>query len=46
MEKGDVMGHEFMGTVVEAGPGVTSLRPGDRVVSCFDIACGSCAYCK
>jgi threonine dehydrogenase-like Zn-dependent dehydrogenase len=45
MEKGDVMGHEFMGEVVELGSGVGNLRVGDRVVVPFAIACGSCASC-
>jgi threonine dehydrogenase-like Zn-dependent dehydrogenase len=46
MEKGDVLGHEFMGEVVEVGPAVKNLRVGDRVVVPFPIACGSCAMCK
>ena len=48
MEKGDVMGHEPMGEVVEVGPGVdaTKLRVGDRVVVPFPIACGACAACR
>ncbi|HEX2948341.1 MAG TPA: zinc-dependent alcohol dehydrogenase [Armatimonadota bacterium] len=41
-----VMGHEFMGTIEEVGPGVTNLRPGDRVVVPFPIACGVCWFCK
>jgi threonine dehydrogenase-like Zn-dependent dehydrogenase len=45
MEKGDVMGHEFMGEVVEVGPGVGNLRAGDRVVVPFPIACGACNAC-
>ena len=45
MEKGDVMGHEFMGEVVEVGPGVGNLRVGDRVVVPFPIACGACNAC-
>jgi threonine dehydrogenase-like Zn-dependent dehydrogenase len=40
-----VMGHEFMGIVEEAGPAVTSLQKGDRVVVPFPIACGSCFFC-
>ena len=45
MQDGDVMGHEFMGEVVEVGPGVDAgrLRIGDRVVVPFPIACGACA---
>ena len=46
MQAGDVIGHEFMGEVVEVGPGVTKHRPGDRVVVCSFIGCGSCWYCK
>ncbi len=47
MRKGDILGHEFMGEVVEIGAGVPAerLRPGDRVVVPFPIACGSCAAC-
>ncbi|MFZ0243290.1 MAG: zinc-dependent alcohol dehydrogenase [Desulfobacterales bacterium] len=46
MEKGDILGHEFMGEVVETGPEVKKLTKGDRVVVPFPIACGSCAYCE
>jgi threonine dehydrogenase-like Zn-dependent dehydrogenase len=45
MEKGDVLGHEFMGEVVEVGPAVGNLKPGDRVVVPFPIACGACNAC-
>lgn len=45
MRKGDVLGHEFMGEVVEAGP-ESPLKKGDRVVVPFDISCGECWYCK
>jgi threonine dehydrogenase-like Zn-dependent dehydrogenase len=47
MQKGDVLGHEFMGEVVETGPGVSGerLSVGDRVVVPFPIACGACAAC-
>jgi threonine dehydrogenase-like Zn-dependent dehydrogenase len=45
MKEGDIMGHEFMGTVVETGPAVTALKKGDRVVVPFVIACGSCFFC-
>jgi threonine dehydrogenase-like Zn-dependent dehydrogenase len=45
MEKGDVLGHEFMGEVVEVGPGVRRVAVGDRVVVPFPIACGACAMC-
>ncbi|GII66153.1 glutathione-dependent formaldehyde dehydrogenase [Sphaerisporangium krabiense] len=46
MKKGDVLGHEFMGEVVEVGPGVTTLRVGDRVVVPFPISCGGCLACE
>ncbi|RPE81940.1 zinc-dependent alcohol dehydrogenase [Vulcaniibacterium tengchongense] len=45
MREGDVIGHEFMGEVVEAGPDVRRVRPGQRVVVPSFIACGSCWYC-
>lgn len=45
MESGDVMGHEFMGEVVEVGADVHRLRPGDRVVVPFTIFCGECEQC-
>jgi threonine dehydrogenase-like Zn-dependent dehydrogenase len=45
MEKGDVLGHEFMGEVVEVGSGVGNLEVGDRVVVPFPIACGACNAC-
>src|SRR4029079_15290408 len=45
MQKGDVLGHEFMGEVVEVGPAVKKLAVGDRVVVPFPIACGVCAMC-
>jgi threonine dehydrogenase-like Zn-dependent dehydrogenase len=46
MKRGDVMGHEFMGEVVEKGKGVTNLSVGDRVVVPFPIACGACLMCE
>jgi threonine dehydrogenase-like Zn-dependent dehydrogenase len=46
MESGDVLGHEFMGEVVEVGRGVKNLKVGDRVVVPFPIACGACAACR
>jgi threonine dehydrogenase-like Zn-dependent dehydrogenase len=48
MQKGDIMGHEFMGEVVAVGAGVdgSKLRVGDRVVVPFPIACGACAACQ
>jgi threonine dehydrogenase-like Zn-dependent dehydrogenase len=45
MKSGDVLGHEFMGEVVEVGRGVKNLKTGDRVVVPFPIACGMCAMC-
>jgi threonine dehydrogenase-like Zn-dependent dehydrogenase len=45
MKKGDVLGHEFMGEVVEIGAGVRKLAVGDRVVVPFPIACGACFFC-
>jgi threonine dehydrogenase-like Zn-dependent dehydrogenase len=42
MRKGDILGHEFMGEVVEVGPAVSNLKVGDRVVVPFPIACGAC----
>jgi threonine dehydrogenase-like Zn-dependent dehydrogenase len=48
MEQGDVVGHEFMGEVVEVGPGISrdKLKVGDRVVVPFTIACGKCQSCE
>ncbi|HET7760303.1 MAG TPA: alcohol dehydrogenase catalytic domain-containing protein [Gaiellaceae bacterium] len=46
MRKGDVLGHEFMGEVVEIGAGVSNLQLGDRVVVPFPIACGACLACE
>ncbi|HWF17836.1 MAG TPA: zinc-dependent alcohol dehydrogenase, partial [Verrucomicrobiae bacterium] len=46
MEEGDILGHEFMGEVVETGPEVKNLKQGDRVVVPFCIACGQCYYCE
>jgi threonine dehydrogenase-like Zn-dependent dehydrogenase len=46
MKRGDVLGHEFMGEVVETGKGVGNLNVGDRVVVPFPIACGSCNACQ
>ena len=46
MERGDILGHEPMGEVVETGPGVTNLKPGDKVVVPFTISCGECFFCR
>ena len=46
MRQGDILGHEFMGEVVEVGPSVTKLKAGDRVVVPFPIACGHCRACE
>ena len=46
MEKGDILGHEFMGEVMEVGRGVKDLKAGDRVVVPFPIACGECGACR
>jgi threonine dehydrogenase-like Zn-dependent dehydrogenase len=46
MKKGDILGHEFMGEVVEVGRSVKNLKVGDRVVVPFPIACGSCWHCE
>jgi threonine dehydrogenase-like Zn-dependent dehydrogenase len=47
MEQGDIVGHEFMGEVVEVGSGISAekLKVGDRVVVPFTIACGNCFFC-
>ncbi|HMD34032.1 MAG TPA: zinc-dependent alcohol dehydrogenase [Vicinamibacterales bacterium] len=46
MKSGDILGHEFMGEVVDVGKGNTSLQVGDRVVVPFTIACGRCFFCE
>ena len=46
MRSGDILGHEFMGEVVEVGPAVKTLKAGDRVVVPFPIACGACVQCQ
>jgi threonine dehydrogenase-like Zn-dependent dehydrogenase len=46
MQSGDIVGHEFMGEVVEVGPDVKKLKVGDRVVVPFPIACGKCFFCQ
>jgi threonine dehydrogenase-like Zn-dependent dehydrogenase len=45
MEKGDILGHEPMGEVVEVGSAVAKLKVGDRVVVPFTISCGKCFFC-
>jgi len=46
MKPGDILGHEFMGEVVELGNAVNNVKIGDRVVVPFTIACGSCFFCQ
>jgi threonine dehydrogenase-like Zn-dependent dehydrogenase len=46
MEKGDILGHEFMGEVVEVGRAVRNIKVGDRVVVPFTISCGVCNACR
>jgi threonine dehydrogenase-like Zn-dependent dehydrogenase len=46
MKAGDILGHEFMGEVMEVGPGNTKLKVGDRVVVPFTIVCGECEQCQ
>ena len=46
LKEGDILGHEFMGIVEEAGSGVTRVQRGDRVVIPFVIACGACLFCE
>jgi threonine dehydrogenase-like Zn-dependent dehydrogenase len=46
MKSGDILGHEFMGEIVETGSAVQNLKAGDRVVVPFPIACGACAQCR
>jgi threonine dehydrogenase-like Zn-dependent dehydrogenase len=46
MQAGDILGHEFMGEIVEIGKGNHTLRVGDRVVVPFTIACGHCFFCE
>src|ERR671916_153405 len=46
MKRGDILGHEFMGEIVETGRGVSNLKAGDRVVVPFPIACGNCWSCR
>ena len=46
IEPGFTIGHEFVGTVTAAGPGVTGVGEGDRVLGCYCTACGECFFCK
>ena len=46
MEEGFILGHEFVGTVVSAGDGVTQVAEGDRVLGCYCSACGNCFFCR
>jgi threonine dehydrogenase-like Zn-dependent dehydrogenase len=46
MMRGDILGHEFMGEVVEVGPAVKNLKAGDRIIVPFPIACGKCWFCN
>jgi alcohol dehydrogenase len=46
MEEGFTLGHEFVGTMVAAGDGVTQVAEGDRVLGCFCSACGNCFFCR
>ncbi|MDQ6701075.1 MAG: glutathione-dependent formaldehyde dehydrogenase [Acidobacteriota bacterium] len=46
MKEGDILGHEFMGEVIEIGTDVPNLKKGDRVIVPFAIACGGCYFCK
>ncbi|HVM47896.1 MAG TPA: zinc-dependent alcohol dehydrogenase [Candidatus Acidoferrum sp.] len=46
MEKGDIVGHEFMGEVVEVGSEVKKVKVGDRIVVPFPISCGQCFFCQ
>jgi threonine dehydrogenase-like Zn-dependent dehydrogenase len=46
LQAGDILGHEFMGEVVELGSAVKNLKKGDRVIIPFTIACGNCFFCQ
>ncbi|KAH8916106.1 GroES-like protein [Atractiella rhizophila] len=46
MQSGDILGHEFMGVVDKIGSRITKVKPGQRVVASFQIACGNCRFCK
>src|SRR3954454_10427523 len=46
IEPGFIIGHEYVGTVEAVGDGVTSVAVGDRVLGCFQVACGTCWFCR
>ncbi|ORY64738.1 GroES-like protein [Leucosporidium creatinivorum] len=46
LKSGDILGHEYMGVVEEVGSKITKVKPGDRVVASFNIACGNCYACS
>jgi threonine dehydrogenase-like Zn-dependent dehydrogenase len=46
LQKGDILGHEGCGIVESVGSAVKNLKPGQRVVASFQIACGECMYCQ
>ena len=46
MQRGDILGHEFMGEVIDIGRGVSNLKKGDRVIVPFTISCGNCFFCR
>src|SRR3954465_15638406 len=46
IERGFTIGHEYVGTVVAAGDAVSSVAVGDRVLGCFQVACGTCWHCR
>src|SRR5947208_15358987 len=46
IEPGFTIGHEYVGTVVDAGDAVSSVAAGDRVLGCFQVACGTCWHCR
>src|SRR5947208_7819515 len=46
IEPGFTIGHEYVGEVVAAGDAVTSVAVGDRVLGCFQVACGTCFFCR
>jgi alcohol dehydrogenase len=46
IESGFVIGHEYVGTVVDAGDAVDAVAVGDRVLGCFQVACGACRLCR